>query len=128
MKVTARRRQGYAHSLAARHHTLISDEPESKGGSDTGPDPLELLAASLAACTAITIEMYAARKEWELGAVEVDVEYQSERPGQARYMVEITVPAELSDDQRERLGVIAGRCPVHRLLAGGDVEIADRIV
>ena len=74
VKVSARRRKGYAHSLTARHHTLIADEPAAQGGSDTGPEPPELLALSLASCTAITLEMYAERKEWDLGHLEVEVE------------------------------------------------------
>ena len=74
-KVSVRRRKGYAHSLTARHHTLIADEPQEDGGTDAGPRPTESLALSLASCTAITLEMYCDRKEWDLGDLEVDVEY-----------------------------------------------------
>ena len=79
MKVSARRRKGYAHSLTAGHHTLIVDEPAEKGGTDTGPTPGQLLALSLASCTAITIEMYADRKGWDVGDLEVEVDYEVER-------------------------------------------------
>jgi putative redox protein len=122
----ARRRQGYEHELEIREHRLIVDEPESKGGGDAGPTPTEVLAGSLAACTAITIEMYADRKKWELGQVEVSVD-QGEPPsqGSASFEVKIKVPAKLSDDQRERILAIAGKCPVHRALKAKDVEIAD---
>ena len=58
----ARRRQGYEHEIEIRDHRLIADEPEDEGGDDAGPRPTELLAASLASCTATTIEMYADRK------------------------------------------------------------------
>ena len=124
--VNASRRNGYAHSLTTRHHTLIADEPESAGGSDTGPSPTELLALSLASCTAITVEMYADRKGWDVGAVEVDVDYESQSSVPIRYDVVVKLPAELPEEQVDRLLVIAGKCPVHRALAG-EVEINDRI-
>ena len=77
MKVRATRERGYAHALSMRNHLLIADEPTDRGGTDRGPEPVELLAASLASCTAITIEMYAERKGWDLGAVSVEVDYAS---------------------------------------------------
>jgi putative redox protein len=126
VKVTARRVAGYAHVLTARQHTLSADEPESTGGTDTAPNPQELLTASLASCTAITVEMYAGRKGWELGAVEVEVDYTSDAPGHASFEVLIKVPEPLSDEQKDRLRVIAGKCPVHRALTG-EAEISDRI-
>jgi putative redox protein len=126
VKVSARRTSGYAHTVSVRGHELTVDELESKGGTDRGPDPPELLAASLASCTAITLEMYAGRKGWELGEVEVEVDYSSDAPGRASFEVLINIPEALSDEQRERLQVIAGKCPVHRILEG-EVEINDRI-
>jgi putative redox protein len=126
LTVSARRRKGYAHSLTVRHHTLVADEPESAGGADTGPSPTELLALSLASCTAITVEMYADRKGWDLGAVEVEVDYESEASVPKSYDVVVKVPGEVSDEQLERLKVITGRCPVHRALAG-EIPIDDRI-
>ena len=92
--------------------------------------PTGLLAAALAACTAITCEMYADRKGWELGAVEVEVDFEHGRGSgdRAGSTVTLRVPTELDDEQRERLLVIAGKCPVHRALAGEtDVVITDTI-
>jgi putative redox protein len=127
VKVSATRRKGYAHALTAGHHTLIADEPESSGGADTGPTPQELLALSLASCTAITVEMYADRKGWDVGMLDVEVDYEPDPKGQcARFDVVLKLPAGLSEEQVERLRVIAGKCPVHRTLAG-DVEIEDRV-
>jgi putative redox protein len=123
----ARRRQGYEHEVEIREHRLIVDEPESRGGGDAGPSPTEILAGSLAACTAITIEMYADRKDWELGQIEVAVEYRSSNKGSAKFGVKIKIPAELSGDQLERILVIAGRCPVHRALKAQDVAISDEL-
>jgi putative redox protein len=126
VKVSARRRKGYAHSLTSGRHTLIADEPAEKGGADTGPDPVDLLAVSLAACTAITIEMYAERKGWELHDVEVEVDHDLKKPGPATFQVLIRLPTSLPDEQLERLRAIAAKCPVHRTLLG-DVEIIDTI-
>jgi putative redox protein len=125
---TVRRREGYEHEVEIREHRLIVDETEEDGGGDRGPRPTELLAASLATCTAITIEMYANRKEWELGGVEVQADF---TPGAAdtapKFKVEIRIPADLSDEQRERILVIAHKCPVHRTLMARDVEIDDSL-
>jgi putative redox protein len=124
----ARRRKGYEHDLEIRQHRLISDEPEDRGGWDGGPKPTELLAASLASCTAITIEMYADRKEWELGQVEVAVDYTTGTPdAPPSFEVRIGIPVELTDEQRERTLVIAGKCPVHRTLAAQHVKIEDSL-
>ena len=78
MKAVARRREGYTHEVEIEGgHTIVIDEPHEAGGNDAGPTPTRAVAAALAACTAITCEMYAARKGWELGevAVEVEAEY-----------------------------------------------------
>ncbi len=127
MKVTAQRRKGYAHSLTVGRHTLIADEPEERGGADTGPTPMQLLALSLASCTAITLEIYAGRKGWDLGRVEIEVAYElGEDHHVTAYEVVLKLPQHLSDDQLERLRAIAGKCPVHRALVG-EVEISDRV-
>jgi putative redox protein len=130
VRATAKRTAGYAHTVEIEGgHTLVIDEPESSGGSNTGPSPTRVVAAALAACTAITCEMYAERKGWDLGAVEVDVDLEYGRSSTIqRATVTLRVPKALDDDQRERLLVIAGKCPVHRAVSGEtDVVIADTI-
>ena len=124
-KVSARRRKGYAHSLTAGKHTLIADEPAKLGGTDTGPTPNELLGLSLASCTAITLEMYAERKGWDVGDLEVDVAYEGGPKEVGRFEVVIKPGVPLSDEQQEKLRAIAAKCPVHRTLLGR-VEITDR--
>jgi putative redox protein len=102
-----------------REHELAADEPKSEGGEDTGPSPQELLAASLASCTAVTMEMYAERKGWAVGEVAVDVEYEpAQRGSPTRFAMTVSLPKELPEDQRERLMQIAAKCPVHRTLEG----------
>jgi putative redox protein len=127
-RAVARRRQGYEHEVEIRGHSLIVDETEEDGGGDQGPRPTELLAASLASCTAITIEMYAGRKEWELGDVEVTAEFTPTTPDTPpKFKVEIRIPAELTDEQRERILTIAHKCPVHRALTSTEAEIDDSL-
>jgi putative redox protein len=129
VKVVARRREGYAHDVEIEGgHTLRVDEPAAAGGTDTGPSPTRLVAAGLASCTAITIEMYAARKGWDVGQVEVDVDVEYRDASPVSFAVALRLPSELSDEQRQRLLVIAGKCPVHKLIAAEtEVMIADRV-
>jgi putative redox protein len=117
MKATATRTDGFTHRLEVRHHTLTADEPRDLGGDDQGPNPQELLASSLAACTAITIEMYAERKGWDVEAVEVVCDYeQAERGTPTNFIITLSLPSGLSDEQVERIETIAAKCPVHRTL------------
>jgi putative redox protein len=130
MRVVATRREGFTHGVEIEGgHTLVIDEPTSEGGNDAGPAPTRVLAAALAACTAITCEMYAQRKGWELGKVEVDVDVTYGRASSLEELVvTLKVPERLDDAQRDRLLVIAGKCPVHRALRSETtVTIADRI-
>jgi putative redox protein len=136
VKVVARRKVtdgnpmgGYAHEVEIEGgHTILVDEPPGAGGTDTGPPPTRLLAAALAACTAVTIEMYAERKGWDVGAVEVDadVTYQDHAP--TSFDVTLRLPAGLTEEQRQRLLEIAHKCPVHRVIRGETpVTISDHI-
>ena len=120
MRAIARRNGGtFQHDLEIREHHVTADEPESNGGDDTGPSPQELLAASLASCTAITMEMYAKRKGWDIGDVSVDVDYEpAQRGSPTKFKMTMALPKELPEEQRERLTQIAAKCPVHRTLEG----------
>ncbi len=105
----------YAQSIRVGHHTLAADEAGALGGGDVGPAPYGLLTASLAACTSITLRMYADRKGWQLGPVHVDVvivrEGETERIERTIELAE-SVPA----DQRSRLAEIAEKTPVTKTL------------
>jgi putative redox protein len=128
-RVVARRRKGFTHDIdLGGGHKLVADEPAEMGGGDEGASPTRLLAASLAACTAITIEMYAERKEWDLEDVEVVVEPDTDGPAPKGFTVTIKVPKELGEDQRDRLLEIAAKCPVHRALTHETpVTVDDRV-
>jgi putative redox protein len=120
MRAVAKRQGGkLRHKIRIRDHNMVVDEPENHGGSDDGPNPQELLAASLASCTAITIEMYAVRKGWDIGEVAVDVNYEpAQRGSPTKFQMVVELPKELPEEQRERLMQIAAKCPVHRTLEG----------
>src|SRR5271156_4601078 len=128
MRATARRDDGsFTHTVQVRDHSVTVDEPLEKGGQDSGPDPQELLAVSLASCTAITMEMYAQRKGWDIGHVQVDVEYSpAERGCPTKFELIMRLPEDVPEEQLERLRAIAAKCPVHRAL-DGEVMFAERI-
>jgi putative redox protein len=108
----------YTTALLAGHHALRSDEGPALGGRDAGPAPHELLCAALAACTAITLRMYAERKGWPLRAAHVDVLFQ--REGEKRTMTRrLRLEGELDETQRARCADIAERTPVTLTLKQG---------
>ena len=127
MKATARRSASFTHTVAIRDHHVVIDEPRERGGDDEGPSPEEMLAASLASCTAVTMEMYAPRKGWELGPVEVDAEFTpAERGCPTKFVVVLRLPADLTEEQVDSLRVIAAKCPIHRTL-DGEVMFRERV-
>ena len=120
MRAIARREGGkLKQQVEIRDHRITADEPPDHGGEDAGPSPQELLAASLASCTAITMEMYAHRKGWDVGDIVVDVDYEpAQRGSPTRFTMGFQLSKELPEDQREKLMQIAAKCPVHRALEG----------
>jgi putative redox protein len=129
MKATARRTASaaFTHRIDIRQHQLVVDEPAEQGGDDEGPSPQELLAASLASCTAVTIEMYAKRKGWDVGSIEVECEYiPAERGSPTKFELALRLPSNLSEEQIERLTVIAAKCPVHQTL-DGEIMFEERV-
>jgi putative redox protein len=127
MQASAQRVGELRHVVKVRRHRLQCDEPPEHGGDDSGPSPQELLAASLASCTAVTIEMYAARKGWDLADVEVVCDYTpAERGCPTKFTLTLRLPSDLTDEQVQRLKVIATKCPVHRTL-DGEVMFDERV-
>jgi putative redox protein len=119
--------EGYFTEIMANGHPLISDEPRSHGGTNQGASPYELLAASLGACTSMTLRMYADRKEWPLKEIIVRLKHEKihardceecETEDRKVDVIEreIEVTGNLNDEQKQRLLEIANKCPVHRTL------------
>ncbi len=119
-------------------HTWFADEPSSLGGSDSAPDPYEQLLGALAACTCVTLAMYAEHKQIPLRRVEAGLEFnrvhaddckecEDDAVGMIdRISVDVRVQGTFTDAERTRLAHVATRCPVHKTLAGG-VVFADAI-
>ena len=98
-------------------HQLFSDVSTELGGDDAGLDPHALLGAALGSCTALTLHMYAKRKNWPLQDVQVQMD-ESSSDGTTTLVRRITLIGELDAAQREQLLAIANKCPIHRILSG----------
>jgi putative redox protein len=106
-------------------HRLITDQPEGVGGEGSAPSPHELFPAALAACVTVTLVMYARMKEWDLGDVTVDVDYDHHSTPRV-FEVDVRLTGELSDAQLQRLEKVAAACPLRRSIESG-IEFVDRL-
>lgn len=109
----------YRHDITTGTHTLIADEPAHAGGADAGPAPYELLLSSLGACTAITLRMYAEKKNWDLGQLTVDRQLLKNREGETRIERQLRASGALDEAQWTRLLEIAEKTPVTLTLKSG---------
>jgi putative redox protein len=117
-EVTNRGNQ-YTSSIAINQFDLVVDEPVEKGGEDMGPAPGDYLCAALASCKAITLRMYAQRKKWDIEEIKVVVNLfrnLAVTPAKNIFSVELFFKGALDPGQISRLEVIAGSCPIHRML------------
>lgn len=125
--VTVTERPGGKYTLDVKNgrHHLYADEPLKFGSADLGPSPFEYLCASLGACTAITLRMYAGRKAWDIENISVKVTHSLRKlaDGETKNVFTrvITTEDNLDDDARGRLVEIANKCPVHKMLESGNI-------
>ena len=142
VKVRLNMADGFRTVITAGKNTLIADEPESLGGRDEGMAPYELLLSSLGACTAMTLRMYADRKQLPISEVEVHLTFEKIKPEDCEGCTPeeiagkteiqhisriIYVTGELTTEQEERLIYVATRCPVH-LTLHSDPHVADALI
>lgn len=129
-KVQVTLREGLRAEMKMRQHTIFADEPAEDGGTDSGPMPTELVLGALAACAAITAQLYARRKGWPLESVEIEAGTEKlSISGHPTYRSDVNATGDIVNEfiqvirfngdltpvQKTRLLEIAGRCPVHRL-------------
>ncbi|WP_140484822.1 OsmC family protein [Flavobacterium sp. GSA192] len=112
--------QKYLCTISWRNGQLIMDEPESNGGKDLGPDPFSALLASLAGCTLATLRMYIDRKGWDIPEINITVNATQELDGEFEtiFSRQISFSTNITTEQKERLLLIADKCPVSKILKG----------
>jgi putative redox protein len=112
--------QKYLCTIQWRNGQLIMDEPENVGGKDKGPDPFSTLLASLAGCTLSTLRMYIDRKEWHIPEINISLNLQQETDTALTTTISrsIAFSSEITAEQKERLLIIADKCPISKLLKG----------
>ena len=137
--ITADLVDGFSVTISNDRHRWVADEPRDLGGTDTGPTPYEMLLGSLAACTSITLSMYAQRKGIVLDSISTRYHYErihaddcascdDDLTGWLDHVTsEIFLDGRFSEEEAERMGQIAQRCPVHKTLANG-ITFTERVV
>jgi len=118
--------KNYLAEAKVRNHFVVTDVPFSDGGEDSAPTPVEYLLTAIGGCVAITLRMYADRRSWDVGEIKVNVfQYKDEK---GVYLTEeISFENEITADQRKRLLVFAGKCPVARMVKG-ETRIESKII
>jgi putative redox protein len=112
--------QKYLCTIKWRNGQLIMDEPENVGGKDKGPDPFSTLLASLAGCTLSTLRMYIDRKEWHVPEINIELNLSQETATEFTTTISRTISfsSEITLEQKDRLLIIADKCPISKLLKG----------
>ncbi|CAA7386087.1 OsmC family protein [Chryseobacterium fistulae] len=126
VKATLGKTKYYTEVVAGDNH-LITDEPIDKGGQNKGFNPFEILATSLASCTAATLRMYIDRKEWNIDNIHVEVELENfPLTKKAIFKRDISFEGDVDEEQMKRLRSIADACPVHKILIN-EIEIETKL-
>lgn len=102
---------------SATGNILIADDPQETGGKNLGLSPSELLASSLASCTLITLRMYINRKGWDVSEINIKIDFERDiEQNVSSFIRKIEVTGEIDENQRQKLHIIADKCPIHKLL------------
>ena len=115
----------YRQTIRINQHTLFADVTQDLGGDNSAPDPHDYYDAALAACKAITVMMYAKRKQLPLDYIDIVIERDNSREAQGVYVlnVKLSLLGSLTDEQKSQLTTIAGKCPIHKLMTEVSTEI-----
>lgn len=120
--------QKYKTEIQVKNHIIIADEPSEVGGQDLGFTPSELLEASLATCTAMTIRMYADRKGWDLQEAKVNVSFKRNiKTHTVTFNKKIDLIGNLDNEQLQRLKEIGSKCPIEKIIKG-DVVVESKLI
>jgi putative redox protein len=109
--------KNYLAETKIRDHFVITDTTIAKGGLDSGPTPVEYLLIAIGGCVSITLRVYAARRNWDVGEIKVHVYQRKDEKG-SYLKEEISFENEITEDQRKRLLVFAAKCPVAKMIKG----------
>lgn len=121
--------ENFRHSVHVNKHELFTDLPKSLGGDDSAPSPHDYFDAALASCKALTVRLYAQKKDIPLTGVTVEVTHNSDQEQKGIYTlnVKMTLKGVLTDAQREELHRVADKCPVHKLMTSAEISIETRL-
>ena len=121
--------ENFRHSVNINNHELFTDLPKTLGGDDSAPSPHDYFDAALASCKALTVKLYAQKKDIPLTGVTVEVTHESteEQKGKYKLNVKLTLKGVLTDEQRTELHRVADKCPVHKLMTTTEISIETRL-
>lgn len=103
--------------ISGSDNIIIADEPQDMGGKNLGFSPAELLASSLASCTLITLRIYINRKGWDVSEINIKVDFERDiEQNVSSFIRKIEVTGEIDETQRQKLHIIADKCPIHKIL------------
>jgi putative redox protein len=118
--------KNYLAAAKIREHFVVTDTTIAEGGLDSGPTPVEYLLIAIGGCVSITLRMYAARRNWDVGEIKVHVFQRKDENG-SYLREEISFENEITEDQRKRLLVFAAKCPVAKMIKG-ETRIESKII
>lgn len=115
----------YRQTLRIQQHTIFADVAKDLGGDNSAPDPHDYYDAALAACKAITVMMYAKRKQLPLDYIDIEITRDNSQESQGTYVlnVQLKLLGNLTDEQKAQLAAIADKCPIHKLMTAAKTEV-----